>query len=142
MRPSRIIIGEVREAESLDMLIALNAGVPGMCTLHANNARDAVSKICTLPLLAGENVSASFVTPTVASSIDIVVQLNMSSSGHRQVTEIIALPGRVENGVIETADIFWRNPSGALVRADGFPPGIERFDRIRCGINALLRAQG
>ncbi|WP_407341847.1 CpaF family protein [Pengzhenrongella phosphoraccumulans] len=53
MRPSRILIGEVREAEALDMLVALNAGVPGMCTIHANSAREALTKICTLPLLAG-----------------------------------------------------------------------------------------
>ena len=52
MRPDRILIGEVREAESLDMLIALNAGLPGMCTIHANSARDAVTKICT-PTAAG-----------------------------------------------------------------------------------------
>ena len=51
MRPSRIIIGEVREAEALDMLVALNAGIPGMCTVHANSARDAITKMCTVPLL-------------------------------------------------------------------------------------------
>lgn len=138
MRPSRIIIGEVREAESLDMLVALNAGVPGMCTLHANNARDAISKICTLPLLAGENVSSSFVVPTVAAAIDIVVQLGIGRGGKRQVSEIVALPGRVENGVIEVADIFSRTDLGVLSRSDGFPPGPERFDRIGCDINALL----
>ena len=58
MRPSRIIVGEVRQAESLDLLIALNSGVPGMCTLHANSAREAIVKMCTLPLLAGENVGS------------------------------------------------------------------------------------
>ena len=58
MRPDRLIVGEVREAESLDMLIALNAGLPGMASLHANSARDAVTKICTLPLLAGEALDA------------------------------------------------------------------------------------
>lgn len=58
MRPDRLVVGEVREAESLDMLIALNSGLPGMCSLHANSARDAVTKICTLPLLAGENISS------------------------------------------------------------------------------------
>lgn len=57
MRPSRIIVGEVREAESLDMLIALNSGLPGLASIHANSARDAVTKLCTLPLLAGENVT-------------------------------------------------------------------------------------
>lgn len=53
MRPSRIIVGEVRQAESLDLLIALNSGLPGMCTIHANSAREAITKMCTLPLLAG-----------------------------------------------------------------------------------------
>ena len=73
MRPSRIIVGEVRQAESLDLLIALNSGLPGMCTIHANSAREAVTKMCTLPLLAGENVGSRFVVPTVAGSIDLVV---------------------------------------------------------------------
>ena len=73
MRPSRIIVGEVRQAESLDLLIALNSGVPGMCTVHANSAREAIVKMCTLPLLAGENVGSRFVVPTVASSVDIVI---------------------------------------------------------------------
>lgn len=58
MRPDRLIVGEVREAESLDMLVALNSGLPGMASVHANSARDAVVKICTLPLLAGENITA------------------------------------------------------------------------------------
>ncbi len=54
MRPSRIIVGEVRAEECLDLLLALNAGLPGMCTLHANSAREALVKMCTLPLLAGD----------------------------------------------------------------------------------------
>src|SRR5487761_2173059 len=70
MRPSRIIVGEVREAEALDLLIALNSGLPGMGTIHANSARDAVVKLQTLPLLAGENISQKFICPTVASAID------------------------------------------------------------------------
>ena len=67
MRPSRIIIGEVREAEALDLLIALNSGLPGMGTIHANSSRDAIMKLQTLPLLAGENISHRFVAPIVAS---------------------------------------------------------------------------
>ena len=77
MRPSRIIVGEVREAEALDMLIARNSGLPGLATIHANSARDAVTKLCTLPLLAGENISSRFVVPTVASAADLVVHLDM-----------------------------------------------------------------
>ncbi|MFC7726184.1 ATPase, T2SS/T4P/T4SS family [Nocardioides sp. GCM10028917] len=59
MRPSRILVGEVRAAECLDLLLALNSGLPGMCTLHANSAREALVKTCTLPLLAGDNFSAA-----------------------------------------------------------------------------------
>src|SRR5205823_14813457 len=85
MRPSRIVVGEVRQEECLDLLIALNSGLPGMCTLHANSAREALVKMCTLPLLAGENVSASFVVPTVAASVDLVVHLALDASGARKV---------------------------------------------------------
>ncbi len=141
MRPSRILIGEVRQAEALDMLIALNSGLPGMCSLHANSAREAVTKLCTLPLLAGENISASFVVPTVATSVDLVVHVAVEASGRRRVTEIVALPGRVEGQVIETADIFTTS-RGALVRAGGFPPHAERFGYAGYDIAALLAYGG
>ncbi|HRA49436.1 MAG TPA: ATPase, T2SS/T4P/T4SS family [Actinotalea sp.] len=138
MRPSRIIIGEVREAESLDMLIALNAGVPGMCTVHANSAREALTKICTLPLLAGENVTAGFVVPTVATAIDLVVHLDVDARGRRRTREVVAVPGRVEGGVVETADVFHLR-GDRLVRAEGFPPHAERFARIGVDLAELLR---
>jgi pilus assembly protein CpaF len=137
MRPSRILIGEVRQAEALDMLIALNSGLPGMCSLHANSAREAITKLCTLPLLAGENISASFVVPTVATSVDVVVHVAVEASGRRRVTEIVALPGRVEGQVIETADIF-TSSRGALVRAGGFPPHAERFSYAGYDIASIL----
>jgi len=137
MRPSRIIVGEVRQAESLDLLIALNSGLPGMCTLHANSAREAVTKMCTLPLLAGENVGSRFVVPTVAGSIDLVIQIVLERDGVRRVREIVAVPGRVEGDVIEIADIF-TSRGGQLVRADGFPPHVDRFERAGYDIAALL----
>lgn len=137
MRPSRIIVGEVRQAESLDLLIALNSGLPGMCTLHANSAREAITKMCTLPLLAGENVSPRFVVPTVASSVDLVVHIALDYDGVRRVREIVAVPGRVEGDVVETADIF-TSKGGALRRADGFPPHPERFERAGYRLAALL----
>src|SRR5215213_6428835 len=137
MRPSRIIVGEVRQEESLDMLLALNSGLPGMCTVHANSAREALTKMCTLPLLAGENVSARFVVPTVAASVDLVVQLRLDADGHRRVDEIVAVPGRVEEDVVETADVFTTR-RGELVRADGFPPHVERFERLGVELPKLL----
>ncbi|MGL4743269.1 MAG: CpaF family protein [Dermatophilaceae bacterium] len=140
MRPSRIVVGEVRQAESLDLLIALNSGLPGMCTIHANSAREAVIKMCTLPLLAGENVSARFVVPTVASSVDLVVHAALERDGRRHVREIAAVPGRVEGEVVEIADLFVRR-DGELRRADGFPRHVDRFERAGYDVAALL-AQG
>ncbi|MBM6546894.1 CpaF family protein [Janibacter sp. YIM B02568] len=137
MRPSRIIVGEVRQSESLDLLIALNSGLPGMCTIHANSAREAVTKMCTLPLLAGENVGSRFVVPTVASSIDIVVHAALERDGVRRVREIVALPGRVESDVVEIADIFSQR-AGQLVRADGFPPHVDRFERAGYDVVGIL----
>lgn len=140
MRPDRIVIGEVREAESFDLLVALNAGVPGMCTLHANSAREAITKMCTLLLLAGENVSDRFVVPTVATAIDLVVHLGVDDDGRRVVREVLGVTGRVEQGVVEAAEIFVRT-GDRLTRADGFPPGADRFARAGIDLAALLRPE-
>jgi pilus assembly protein CpaF len=140
MRPERIVVGEVRQEECLDLLIALNSGLPGMCTIHANSAREAITKLCTLPLLAGENVSHNFVVPTVASSIDIVVHIERDGRGHRRVGEIVGVPGRVEGDVVETADLFVTR-GDRLVRAEGWPPHLERFARTGSDITELLAPQ-
>jgi pilus assembly protein CpaF len=140
MRPERIVVGEVRQEECLDLLIALNSGLPGMCTIHANSAREAITKLCTLPLLAGENVSHNFVVPTVASSIDIVVHIERDGQGHRRVGEIVGIPGRVEGDVVETADLFVTR-GDRLVRAEGWPPHPERFARTGSDIAELLAPQ-
>ena len=139
MRPGRIIVGEVRQEESLDLLIALNSGLPGMCTIHANSAREAVTKMCTLPLLAGTNVSSSFVVPTVAGSVDLVVHLALDADGHRRVREIVGLPGRVEGEIVEIADLFVQEGT-SLVRAQGYPPHAERFARAGYDLRGLLGA--
>lgn len=141
MRPDRLVVGEVRQDECLDLLIALNSGIPGMCSVHANSAREAVTKMCTLPLLAGENVSSRFVVPTVAASIDVVVHLGLDADGTRRVREIVAVPGRVESDVVETADIFTQRDDG-LVRAEGFPPHEDRFRRHGIDLPALLGPRG
>ena len=139
MRPSRVIVGEVRAEECLDLLLALNAGLPGMCTIHANSAREALVKMCTLPLLAGENISARFVVPTVAASVDLVVHLGIDHVGTRRVNEIVAVPGRVEGDIIETEPIF-DTEGGVLVRAGGSPPRAERFARVGIDLPTLLGA--
>ena len=140
MRPSRIIVGEVRAAECLDRLLALTAGLPGMASVHANSAREALVKLCTLPLLAGENISARFVVPTVASSVDLVVHLDLDHDGVRRVREVVAVPGRIENDTIETESVF-HHVGGELVRGSGLPPRPERFERVGVDLSALLRAQ-
>jgi pilus assembly protein CpaF len=137
MRPSRIIIGEVREAEALDMLLALNSGLPGLASIHANSARDAVTKMCTLPLLAGENVSSRFVVPTVASAIDLVVHLDILPDGRRRVREIAGLSGRVEDGTIEVSELFTQQRD-RLVRGEGMAPHPERFVRAGHDLSTLL----
>ncbi|WP_062387286.1 CpaF family protein [Demequina iriomotensis] len=139
MRPDRIVVGEVREAEALDLLIALNAGLPGLSTVHANSARDALAKMCTLPLLAGDNVSDRFVVPAVASAIDLVVHVGLDADGTRRVREVLGVSGRVEAGVIETAEIFAMR-DGALVRGGGFPPHAERFAGVGLPLHEVLAA--
>ncbi|WP_244666318.1 CpaF family protein [Myceligenerans indicum] len=136
MRPDRIVIGEVREAEAFDLLIALNSGIPGMCTVHASSAREAVVKMTTLPLLAGENVTDRFVVPTVAAAVDVVVHLAVER-GHRVVREILAVTGRVEDGVVETATLFRRDGQG-LCRAGGMPPHLRRFADAGIDVHAVL----
>lgn len=78
-----------------------------------------------------------FVVPTVAASIDLVVQVSMEHDGSRHVREIVALPGRVEAGVVETADIF-TTIDGKLVRAQGYPPHPDRFARAGYDLPGLL----
>jgi pilus assembly protein CpaF len=88
MRPGYLAIGEVREAESLDLLIGMNSGIPGICTIHANSAAAALTKLCTLPLLAGPNISAEFVRATTAQTIDLVVQCSNDADKGRWVSAI------------------------------------------------------
>jgi pilus assembly protein CpaF len=89
MRPSYLVIGEVRGAESLDLLIALNSGLPGMCTLHANSARAGVAKLMTLPLLAGENITREFLRAVVPVAFQMVVHLQRGADGQRRVAELM-----------------------------------------------------
>ena len=134
MRPDRLVVGEVREAESLDLLIALNSGLPGMCSLHANSADAALRKLATLPLLAGRNIDASFVVPTVATSIDLVVHAELDRSGHRHVVEIVAPTGRAVDGVIESTRLFGR--SGGALAATGDLP-VQRAKLTRAGVDPV-----
>jgi pilus assembly protein CpaF len=100
MRPTRLVIGEVRQAEALDLLIALNSGIAGMCTIHANSAFEALEKLKLLPLLAGENIPAKFVEDTVQRTIGLVVHCLMDSSGKRRVGQVIKNYGSWEEVIL------------------------------------------
>lgn len=137
MRPDRIIVGEVRQHEAFDLLIALNSGLPGMTSIHANSAQEALGKLTTLPLLAGENVTHSFILPTVASSIDLLVHLQKERT-RRRVTQVVGVTGRVEGDRIETSVIF--EPAGTReLRWTGLmPPKEDRFEAVGLDLRELL----
>jgi pilus assembly protein CpaF len=80
-----------------------------MGTIHANSAHDAILKLQTLPLLAGANISHAFIVPTVASAIDLVVQVAMDQDGNRHVVEVLSITGRTESSHIETESVWeWK----------------------------------
>lgn len=130
MRPQRLVVGEVREAESLDLLLALNSGQPGMATIHANSAREAILKLCTLPLLAGENVRSDFVVPTVAASIDLIVHVNRDHHGVRRLQEVVALTGRLQEGQPESTTLIKFDGQRWDVRSTLLPKQDVRGRRI------------
>ena len=139
MRPTRLVVGEVRQEEALDLLVAMNAGMPSMCSLHANGSREAISKLCLLPMLAGANISAEFVVPTVASVLDIVVHIALQPDGTRQVRQITNVTGRVEGNSIETGDVF-SFQNGNLEPQGVFPGKLDRFQANNIDVASLIGA--
>ena len=126
MRPTRLVVGEVRQDECLDLLVAMNSGMPSMCSIHANSAREAIAKLCLLPMLAGNNVSSEFVTPTVAQVVDVIVHTAMDDTGQRRIREIATVSGRVENMTIEVSDVFgW--DGAELVYGGYLPPEMKKL---------------
>ena len=106
MRPDRIVVGEVRDAEALDLLLALNTGVPCAASIHANSADDALVKLAALPLLAGRNIDRAFVVPAIASGVDLVAHCAMGADGRRRVVEIVETTGAVDDGSIRTRPVL------------------------------------
>jgi pilus assembly protein CpaF len=124
-RPDRIVVGEVRGPEALDMLMALNAGCSGLATLHANSARDALEKLVSYSVLAGQNVSIPFIRRTVASVIDLVVFLRRSGRT-RIIDEIAFVPNQLTDDVFTVESVFTR-PGGRL-SWNGVRPDDPRLD--------------
>jgi len=106
MRPDRLIVGEVRDAEALDLLLALHTGVPGAATIHANSADDALARLATLPLLAGRNIDADFVLPAIATGVHLIVHCRRGRRGERFVEEIVETTGRVEDATVTTRSLY------------------------------------
>lgn len=137
MRPDRIIVGEVRQQEAFDLLVALNSGLPGMTSIHANSALEALTKMCTLPLLAGENVRHDFVVPTVAGAIDVIVHL-VHDRGRRRVIQVTGVTGRTEGGRIETVSLF-EAAEGGLRWTGQPPPHLQRFAGAGFDLMEIMR---
>ena len=91
MRPTWLVVGEVRGGEAAELLIALNSGLPALCTIHANSADQALTKLVTLPMLAASNFDAKFVSDVVAGSIGLVVHCVQGAGGKRSVAEVKVL---------------------------------------------------
>jgi pilus assembly protein CpaF len=138
MRPDRIVVGEVRGAEALDMLLALNSGAGGMTSVHATSAREAVRKLTTLPLLAGGNVDRRFVAATVAACVDVVVFCRRIGS-RREVSEILAVTDPMgDEGEPATGPVF--DGSGPDLRWTGeLPRHADRFREHGIDLPARLR---
>src|SRR5688572_95758 len=106
MRPDRIIVGEVRGAEALDMLQAMNTGHDGsLSTVHANTPRDALARIETMVLMAGYDLPVRAIRQQVAAALDLIVQLERMHDGSRKVVAITDV-GRMESDIVTMQDIF------------------------------------
>jgi len=112
MRPDRIIVGECRGAEALDMLQAMNTGHDGsLTTAHANNPRDALSRLENMVMMAGYELPSSAIREQVASAIDLIVQQTRMGDGSRKIVKIVEVTGR-ESDVIQMQDIFEFHQTG------------------------------
>ena len=118
MRPDRIIVGECRGDEALDMLQAMNTGHDGsMTTIHANTPRDALSRIATMFMMAGYDIPDRVIKQHIASAIDMIVQIDRLTDGSRKVTQITEITG-MEGDVITMQDIYeldWKIDENGVV---------------------------
>jgi pilus assembly protein CpaF len=112
MRPDRIVVGECRGGEALDMLQAMNTGHDGsLTTVHANSSRDVVSRLEVMVMMSGLDLPIQSIREQVASSVDMIVQQSRMGDGSRKVVQITEITG-VEGGIVQMADIFKYNQRG------------------------------
>ena len=137
MRPDRIVVGEVRGGEALDMMQAMNTGHDGsISTVHANSARDALSRLETMMLMAGITLPERALREQIASALDVIVQLTRLSDGSRKVVEFAEITG-MEGSAITTQTIFKFEQRGVengkvvgeFVATGVMPSFMERLER-------------
>jgi pilus assembly protein CpaF len=140
MRPDRIILGEVRGDETLDMLQAMNTGHDGsLTTIHANSPRDALYRLDTMVAMTNLNIPERAVRQQIASAINLIIQVTRLSDGTRRVTQISEITG-MEGDVISLQDIFVFQQDG--VRPEGHVTGRFRATGVRPGCSERLAAAG
>ena len=121
MRPDRIVVGEVRGAETLDMLQAMNTGHEGsLTTIHANSPRDALSRLETMVLMSGLQFPVKAIREQVASALDLIVHLTRLVDGSRRVAKITEVIG-MESDVVTLQDVFVARPVDERAAASGDP---------------------
>ncbi len=140
MRPDRIVVGEVRGGEALDMLQAMNTGHDGsLTTVHSNSPRDALSRLETLVLMAGMDLPLKVVRQQISSAIDLIVQQTRLKDGQRMITAVTEVAG-MEGEIIVLTDIFKFNQTG--IGQDGKVLGELKATGIRPGFTPRLEAAG
>lgn len=140
MRPDRIVVGEVRSGEALDMLQAMNTGHDGsLTTVHANAPRDAISRIETLVLMAGMDLPLKVVRQQISSAVDLIVQQTRLKDGQRKVTSVTEVAG-MEGDIIVLTDIFKFVQTG--VTTEGKVLGEVNATGIRPNFTPRLEAAG
>ncbi|GGK68677.1 CpaF family protein [Ornithinimicrobium pekingense] len=141
MRPDRIIVGEVRGGESLDMLQAMNTGHDGsLSTLHANSPRDAISRLETMVLMAGMDLPLRAIREQIASAVDVIVQLTRLRDGTRRVTHVTEVQG-MEGDIVTLQDAFVFDYS-AGVDAQGRFLGTTKSTGVRPHFTERFEEQG
>jgi pilus assembly protein CpaF len=140
MRPDRIVVGEVREGETLDMLQAMNTGHDGsLSTLHANSPRDCISRLETMVMMAGMELPVKAIREQIASAVDIIIHQSRLSDGSRKITHITEVVG-MESDIITLQDIFIFEQTGVDER--GRVQGQHRATGIKPNCLEKLRAAG
>jgi pilus assembly protein CpaF len=140
MRPDRIVVGEVRGPEVLDMLQAMNTGHDGsLSTVHANSTRDALSRLETMVLMSGISLPVRAMRDYIASALDLMIHLARLSDGTRKVTRVTEVVG-MEEDVVTTQDIFVFEQQG--IDADGRVHGFFRATGIRPKFSERLERAG